>query len=97
MNDTNKEQYQEAFELFILNIRESLAAIRSSIEIQDYESIAKHSHKLCGSFACFGYPHISDMARALESHCKSADLNDSDVANLVQALASEALKITCAG
>lgn len=61
---------RDLVELFVQELPKRVAALQAALEQQDYLTMARLSHQLKGSAGGYGFPQITDAAKALESIVK---------------------------
>lgn len=59
---------------YLLNCRQTLAAISDALDRSDYESVETFAHNLRGSGGAYGFQTITDIGGVLEASAKRADL-----------------------
>ena len=70
----------ELVEMFVDELPDRLAAIEKAMNEQDLIALAKLTHQLKGSAGGYGFPSITDAAKAVETSAKA----DQDLATLEQ-------------
>jgi PAS domain S-box-containing protein len=59
---------------YLLNCRQTLAAMSDALDRSDYESVETFAHNLRGSGGAYGFQTITDIGGVLEASAKRADL-----------------------
>lgn len=60
-------------EMFVAELPERIAAIKTAINEEDIAALGSLAHQLKGSAGGYGFPSISDAARAVESSAKAGE------------------------
>jgi HPt (histidine-containing phosphotransfer) domain-containing protein len=77
----------ELVEMFVGELSEKVANMAKSLEDQDFDTLSRLAHQLKGSGGGYGFPAITEAAKALERNAKGVQDIEA-LAAQVEALAS---------
>ena len=93
MSDNNfSKARQELQDLYISSFPQKIAIFKAQLEIlqqpdePDLEELRFAAHKIAGSAGSYGFPEISDLARAIDSSIKKKKILAPDLEALTKSL-----------